>query len=40
MYWINGFIIDQMQQGKGYGKSGITRKYILNKKIHLRCVRS
>lgn len=32
MYWINGFIIDQKQQGNGYGKSGITRKYILNKK--------
>ncbi|PGA98798.1 GNAT family N-acetyltransferase [Bacillus toyonensis] len=23
MYWINGFIIDQKQQGNGYGKSAL-----------------
>ncbi|TDL34213.1 GNAT family N-acetyltransferase [Jeotgalibacillus sp. S-D1] len=25
MYWINGFIIDQQFQGKGYGKAALTK---------------
>ncbi|MDN4524500.1 GNAT family N-acetyltransferase [Fictibacillus fluitans] len=24
MYWINGFLIDEQQQGKGYGKQALT----------------
>lgn len=38
MYWINGFIIDQMQQGKGYGKAALQESIYLIK-IHLRCVK-
>ncbi|KXI92957.1 hypothetical protein ACS47_04415 [Bacillus cereus] len=39
MYWINGFIIDQKQQGNGYGKAALQESiylikntpYLLNK---------
>lgn len=38
MYWINGFIIDQKQQGNGYGKAALQESIYLIK-IRLRRVK-
>ena len=38
MYWINGFIIDQNQQGNGYGKAALQESIYLIK-IRLRLVK-
>ena len=38
MYWINGFIIDQSQQGNGYGKAALQESIYLIK-IRLRHVK-
>ncbi|MED3038649.1 GNAT family N-acetyltransferase [Bacillus tropicus] len=37
MYWINGFIIDQMQQGKGYGKVALQESIYLIKNTFKVC---
>ncbi|AAS41624.1 MULTISPECIES: GNAT family N-acetyltransferase [Bacillus] len=37
MYWINGFIIDQMQQGKGYGKAALQESIYLIKNTFKVC---
>lgn len=30
MYWINGFLIDEQHQGKGYGKKAVHRNDLLD----------
>ncbi|ARC28045.1 hypothetical protein IEK_02805 [Bacillus toyonensis] len=37
MYWINGFIIDQKQQGNGYGKSALQESIYLIKNKFKAC---
>ncbi|UTG81236.1 GNAT family N-acetyltransferase [Bacillus paranthracis] len=37
MYWINGFIIDQNQQGKGYGKAALQESIYLIKNTYKAC---
>ncbi|OOZ81316.1 GNAT family N-acetyltransferase [Bacillus cereus] len=37
MYWINGFIIDQNQQGKGYGKATLQESIYLIKNTYKAC---
>lgn len=37
MYWINGFIIDQSQQGKGYGKVALQESIYLIKNTFKVC---
>ncbi|TPV42221.1 GNAT family N-acetyltransferase [Bacillus dicomae] len=37
MYWINGFIIDQKQQGKGYGKAALQESIYLIKNTFKVC---
>ncbi|MEK4498565.1 GNAT family N-acetyltransferase [Bacillus sp. FSL R12-0069] len=37
MYWINGFIIDQSQQGKGYGKAALQESIYLIKNTFKVC---
>ncbi|KAA0766519.1 GNAT family N-acetyltransferase [Bacillus sp. SH5-2] len=37
MYWINGFIIDQTQQGKGYGKAALQESIYLIKNTFKAC---
>ncbi len=36
-YWINGFLIDQKYQGKGYGKKALQEMVHWIKKRHPRC---
>ncbi|AZQ47515.1 GNAT family N-acetyltransferase [Bacillus sp. GX] len=37
MYWINGFIIDQKQQGNGYGKEALQESIYLIKNTCKAC---
>ncbi|HDX9628709.1 TPA: GNAT family N-acetyltransferase [Bacillus cereus] len=37
MYWINGFIIDQKQQGNGYGKAALQESIYLIKNTFKEC---
>jgi len=37
MYWINGFIVDQMQQGNGYGKAALQKSIYLIKNTYKAC---
>ncbi len=37
MYWINGFIIDQSQQGNGYGKAALQESIYLIKNTFKAC---
>ncbi|MHC2833899.1 GNAT family N-acetyltransferase [Bacillus sp. F9_6S_D1_P_5] len=37
MYWINGFIIDQKQQGNGYGKAALQKSIDLIKNTYKAC---
>ncbi|MBP3970277.1 GNAT family N-acetyltransferase [Bacillus sp. WL1] len=37
MYWINGFIIDQKQQGNGYGKAALQESIHLIKNTFKAC---
>ncbi|MED2186983.1 MULTISPECIES: GNAT family N-acetyltransferase [Bacillus cereus group] len=37
MYWINGFIIDQKQQGNGYGKAALQESISLIKNTCKAC---
>jgi len=37
MYWINGFIIDQKQQGNGYGKAALQESVYLIKNTYKAC---
>ncbi|MFJ8220625.1 MULTISPECIES: GNAT family N-acetyltransferase [Bacillus cereus group] len=37
MYWINGFIIDQKQQGNGYGKAALQESIYLIKNTFKAC---
>ncbi|MGE7863647.1 GNAT family N-acetyltransferase [Bacillus mobilis] len=37
MYWINGFIIDQKQQGNGYGKAALQESIYLIKNTCKAC---
>ncbi|EJS68952.1 GNAT family N-acetyltransferase [Bacillus cereus] len=37
MYWINGFIIDQKQQGRGYGKAALQEIVHLIKNKFMAC---
>ncbi|MBK5360805.1 GNAT family N-acetyltransferase [Bacillus sp. TH44] len=37
MYWINGFIIDEKEQGKGYGKAALQEIINLIKKNFKEC---
>ncbi|MGD6888123.1 GNAT family N-acetyltransferase [Bacillus mobilis] len=37
MYWINGFIIDQRQQGNGYGKAALQESIYLIKNTYKAC---
>lgn len=37
MYWINGFIIDQKQQGNGYGKAALQGSIYLIKNTFKAC---
>ncbi|WP_002147567.1 GNAT family N-acetyltransferase [Bacillus cereus] len=37
MYWINGFIIDQKQQGNGYGKAALQESIYLIKNKFKAC---
>ncbi|MCU5223918.1 GNAT family N-acetyltransferase [Bacillus tropicus] len=37
MYWINGFIIDRKQQGKGYGKAALQESIYLIKNTYKTC---
>ncbi|MDH4421633.1 MULTISPECIES: GNAT family N-acetyltransferase [Bacillus] len=37
MYWINGFIIDQKQQGNGYGKAALQESIYLIKNTSMAC---
>lgn len=37
MYWINGFIIDQKQQGNGYGKAALKESIYLIKNKFKKC---
>ncbi|KMQ00461.1 GCN5 family acetyltransferase [Bacillus cereus] len=37
MYWINGFIIDRKQQGKGYGKAALQESIYLIKNTYKAC---
>ncbi|PKJ54033.1 GNAT family N-acetyltransferase [Bacillus sp. SN10] len=37
MYWINGFIIDQKQQGKGYGKAALQESIYVIKHTFKAC---
>ncbi|PFE29531.1 GNAT family N-acetyltransferase [Bacillus anthracis] len=37
MYWMNGFIIDQSQQGKGYGKVALQESIYLIKNTFKVC---
>lgn len=37
MYWINGFIIDQKQQGNGYGKAALQESINIIKNTFKSC---
>ncbi|MES1051005.1 GNAT family N-acetyltransferase, partial [Bacillus thuringiensis] len=37
MYWINGFIIDQSQQGNGYGKAALRESINIIKNTFKSC---